>query len=118
MVQLIQLNHKIILGADWKLRMKTIIKTESIERIIYLIRGQKVMLDSDLATLYGVSTKVLVQAVKRNLKRFPSDFMFQLKNQLVVSLRSQIVTLKQGRSNHRKYLLRTCQRGLGDKIFL
>ena len=62
------------------------------------------MLDSDLAELYGVSTKVLNQAVKRNVKRFPSDFMFQLKADEYESLRSQIVTLKQGRGRHRKYL--------------
>lgn len=55
--------------------MKPIISTETIENKIYLIRGQKVMLDSDLAELYEVPTKVLVQAVKRNIKRFPSDFM-------------------------------------------
>jgi len=72
--------------------MDAIVPIEMIERKIYLIRGQKVMLDSDLAELYGVSTKVLIQAVKRNIKRFPSDFMFQLKNQEVINLRSQIVT--------------------------
>ncbi|MBI4767381.1 MAG: ORF6N domain-containing protein [Deltaproteobacteria bacterium] len=60
---------------------------ESIERIILLIRGQKIIIDADLATLYDVPTKVLHQAVKRNAKRFPADFMFQLtsqeKNELV-----------------------------------
>ncbi|MBI3753408.1 MAG: ORF6N domain-containing protein [Deltaproteobacteria bacterium] len=83
--------------------MKELIPVELIERKIYLIRGQKVMLDSDLAELYGVATKVLLQAVKRNLKRFPSDFMFQLNYQQVAALRSQIVTLKKGRGQHRKY---------------
>ena len=58
--------------------MKTTVAAETIESKIYLIRGQKVMLDSDLAELYGAETKVLVQAVKRNIKRFPLDFMFQL----------------------------------------
>lgn len=72
--------------------MDAIVPIEMIERKIYLIRGQKEMLDSDLAELYGVPTKVLIQAVKRNIKRFPPDFMFQLKNQEVASLRSQIVT--------------------------
>lgn len=72
--------------------MDAIVPIEMIERKIYLIRGQKEMLDSDLAELYGVPTKVLIQAVKRNTKRFPPDFMFQLKNQEVASLRSQIVT--------------------------
>lgn len=81
--------------------MKSIVTAEAIERKIYLIRGQKVMLDSDLAELYGVSTKTLVQAVKRNIKRFPSDFMFQLENQDVTGLRSQIVTSKTGRGGRR-----------------
>src|SRR5436190_2514314 len=65
-----------------------------IERRIYLIRGQKVMMDSDLAELYGVETKVLNQAVKRHLDRFPPDFMFQLNQKEADSLRSQFVTLK------------------------
>jgi hypothetical protein len=54
------------------------ISAETIVSKIYLIRGLKVMLDKDLATLYGVETKVLKQAVRRNIKRFPSDFMFEL----------------------------------------
>jgi len=58
---------------------------------VYTIRGVEVMLDFDLAELYGVETKVLVQAVKRNLERFPADFMFQLDNQEVANLRSQFV---------------------------
>ncbi len=61
------------------------------------------MLDSDLAKLYGVSTRVLNQAVKRNKARFPMDFMFQLTAEEATSLRSQIVTLKAGRGQHRKY---------------
>ena len=66
----------------------------TIRENIYIIRGQKVMLDRDLAMLYGVSTKVLNQAVKRNIKRFPEDFMFQLsKEELEISSRSQFVTL-------------------------
>jgi len=60
---------------------KSIIPVEAIERRILLIRRQKVMLDSDLAQLYGVSTKRLNERVKRNRKRFPSDFMFQLSEQ-------------------------------------
>ncbi|MBI5327852.1 MAG: ORF6N domain-containing protein [Deltaproteobacteria bacterium] len=83
--------------------MTILTPVEAIERKIYLVRGNKVMLDSDLAELYGVATKVLLQAVKRNLKRFPSDFMFQLNYQQVAALRSQIVTLKKGRGQHRKY---------------
>jgi len=81
--------------------METTVPTEVIERKILLIRGHKVMLDSDLAELYEVATKVLVQAVKRNVKRFPSDFMFQLNNQEVAGLRSQFVTSKIGRGGRR-----------------
>jgi hypothetical protein len=62
-----------------------------IEESILLIRGQKVILDSDLAELYGIETRALVQAVKRNLERFPKDFMFQLEDQDLAVLRSQIV---------------------------
>ena len=61
------------------------------------------MLDADLAELYGVSTKAFNQAVRRNRERFPGDFLFELTNQEVARLRSQIVTLKTGRGEHRKY---------------
>jgi hypothetical protein len=68
-------------------------------------RGQKVILDFDLALLYKVETRVLNQAVKRNSQRFPEDFMFQLTENEYESLRSQIVTLKEnGRGKHKKYL--------------
>ena len=83
---------------------KSFVPAERIEQSILLIRGQKVMLDADLAVLYGVVIKVLNQAVKRNIKRFPSDFMFQLNEEEYAALRSQIVTLKPGRGQHRKYL--------------
>jgi len=59
---------------------------------IYLIRGQKVMIDRDLAELYGVATKVLKQAVKRNTERFPEDFMFEMSDEEFQNWRSQIVT--------------------------
>ncbi len=75
--------------------MNTRKKQASSERIVRLIvwtRGQRVILDSDIAPLYGVATKVLLQAVKRNVTRFPSDFMFRLTKREVASLRSQIVT--------------------------
>jgi hypothetical protein len=85
-------------------RTKIIASVEHITQSIFLIRGQKVMLDSDLAVLYGVATKALVQAVKRNRERFPNDFMIQLTAEEAVRLRSQIVTLKTGRGKHRKYL--------------
>jgi hypothetical protein len=69
----------------------SLIPAERIERSILLIRGQKVMLDRDLAELYGVETRILVQAVKRNLRRFPPDFMFQLSPQELEDWRSQFV---------------------------
>ena len=67
-----------------------------IQNLIYEIRGKRVMLDSDLARLYQVETKVLNQAVKRNIKRFPPDFMFQLDNKEFANLKSQIVTSSWG----------------------
>ena len=69
---------------------------ERIERAIFVIRGQKVMLSTELAELYGVEPKVLVQAVKRNIERFPKDFMFQLTNQEFANLKSQFVTSSWG----------------------
>ena len=81
-----------------------------IEHQILIIRGQKVMLDSDLAELYGVETKRFNEAIKRNVARFPEDFMFQLSSDEAESLRSQFATLdertstKTGRGQHRKYL--------------
>ncbi len=83
-----------------------IIAAIDLARLIYSFRDQRVILDSDLAGLYGVSTKALNQAVKRNHARFPEEFAFQLSEQEVshlISLRSQIVTLKPGRGQHRKY---------------
>ncbi len=70
--------------------MKALIPVEMIERKIYLIRGHKVMLDRDLAELYGVETRVLNQAVRRNIDRFPDDFMFSLTRDEIMNL-SQIV---------------------------
>ena len=70
----------------------SVIPFERIASVIHVIRGQKVMLDRDLAKLYGVPTKALKQAVRRNVKRFPEDFMFILGGKEVVNLRSQIVT--------------------------
>ena len=70
--------------------MKDLILHEIIERKIYLIRGHKVMLDSELARLYGVRTKNLNKAVRRNIERFPEDFMFQLTSDELKSLRFQI----------------------------
>lgn len=69
---------------------------EAVERRIYLIRGRKVMLSTHLAVLYDVEPRALVQAVKRNIKRFPDDFMFQLEAQEFDALKSQIVISRQG----------------------
>jgi len=73
----------------------------SIEKRIFVVRGRQVMLDEDLADLYGVETKRLVQQVKRNLKRFPDDFMFQLTRTEADALRSQIATSNEGRGGRR-----------------
>ena len=72
--------------------MKSIVAMEVVERKILLIRGQKVILDVDLAELYGVTTKVFNQAVKRNIDRFPKDFMLQLTAEEAFTIRSQFVT--------------------------
>ena len=72
-----------------------------IRELIYVIRGQQVLLDRDLAALYGVDTKVFNQAVKRNIERFPVEFRFQLTQEEYESLRSQIVTSKEGRGGRR-----------------
>ena len=80
------------------------IPVESIEKAIFLIRGHKVMLDADLAELYGVTTGNLNKAVRRNLDRFPPDFMFQLKKEEYESIRFQFGILKKGQ--HSKYLPR------------
>jgi len=79
----------------------SLIPSERITRSILLLRGQKVLLDADLAELYGVQTRVLVQAVKRNLERFPEDFMFQLDAEELAALRSQSVISKVGRGGRR-----------------
>ncbi len=83
---------------------QSLLSEETISNKIYFIHGQKVMLDRDLALLYGIESRVLNQAVKRNLTRFPIDFMFQLTEIEYNSLRSQIVILKKGRGEHQKYL--------------
>jgi hypothetical protein len=80
---------------------RSLIPVERIERSILLIRGHKAMLDSDLAGLYGVTTKRLNEQVRRNLSRFPEDFMFQLTESETDLLRSQIATSKKGRGGRR-----------------
>lgn len=82
--------------------MKTsLFPSETITQSILWIRNQKVMLDSDLAALYGVETRVLIQAVQRNRKRFPNDFMFQLTFTELENLRSQFVTSKKSHGGRR-----------------
>ena len=75
-----------------------------IENKIYEIRGQKVMLDFDLAEMYGVETKRLKEQVRRNIERFPAEFMFELTKEEVQFSRSQIATLKTGQGHNIKYL--------------
>jgi hypothetical protein len=81
---------------------EVLIPAEIIEKRIFLIRKEKVMLDIDLALLYGIETKLLKRAVRRNADRFPGDFMFELNREEYYSLRSQFGTLKRG--EHSKYL--------------
>lgn len=87
--------------AQRRVNMKTLLVHEVIEQKILLIRKHKVMLDKDLSKLYGVSTKRLNEQVKRNIKRFPADFMFRLTKKETNFLRSQIATSKRG---GRRYL--------------
>ena len=78
--------------------MPNLVLPETIGQKIYLIRGHKIMLSTDLSALYGVATKTLLQAVKRNIERFPSDFMFKLTWEESAASRSQFVTLKHGKN--------------------
>lgn len=100
-----------------KRAVKVTLVEERVFSKIYLVRGQKVMLDADLAILYGVEPKALKQAVRRNIERFPEDFMFELKREEEAALRSQFVTLNKkpslrtvktatarGRGQHSKYM--------------
>ena len=83
------------------MKKEIVIPNEIISSKIYFIRNQKVMLDKDLAVLYGVETKRLKEQVRRNINRFPKSFMFELTSEEYASLRTQIATLKQG--SHSKY---------------
>ena len=82
------------MGKDNLIPVRSLVPVERIESRILFIRGEKLMLDADLAGLYGVETRVLVQAVKRNIERFPADFMFQLTCGELDALRSQSVISK------------------------
>jgi len=83
------------------MRANPLVDIEKIQRAVLRVRSQNVMLDSDLAALYGVEVKVLNQAVRRNRERFHADFMFQLNAREAASLRSQIVTANAGRGGRR-----------------
>lgn len=85
---------------------------DQIQNMIYSIRGQRVMVDSDLAKLYGVEVKALNQAVRRNIRRFPEDFMFKLAKEEYDSLKSQIVTSKVGRGGKQKQPLVFTENGV------
>ena len=82
-----------------------IVSPEVIKAHIYELRGRRVMVDSDLAQLYGVETKNLKRAVRMNIERFPEDFMFELTKEEYDFLRCNFFTLKSGRGQHSKYLL-------------
>jgi hypothetical protein len=85
---------------------------EQIEQVIVILRGQRVMLDRDLAQLYGVTTKALNQAVKRNRERFPADFAFLLNRQEVTILKSQIVTSSLGHGGRRSVPMAFTEHGV------
>ncbi len=82
---------------------QALVEYEVVVSKIAVVRGQRVMFAQDLAELYGVETKVLMQAVKRNIDRFPQDFLFQLTDQEFTNLRSQIVTSNWGRTRYLPY---------------
>jgi hypothetical protein len=97
------------LFGERKEETKELITTDDIRSKVYIIRGQQVMLDKDLAEIYGYEVKKLNQQVKRNIERFPEDFMFRLSNSEIDSVRSQIVTSRKkdffaGQEGGRRYL--------------
>jgi hypothetical protein len=89
-------------GMAKKQSRQTALVPEQVETLVHIVRGQRVILDSDLARLYGVRTAVVNQAVRRNVDRFPNDFAYQLTPQEFTALMSQFVTSKIGRGGHRK----------------
>jgi len=88
-------------------------KPENLARLVVVVRGEKVLLDADLAELYGVATKVLNQAVKRNLGRFPADFMFQLTAEEWERVRSQTLTATSGSAPMRSQTVTASRRNVG-----
>jgi hypothetical protein len=89
------------------------IPVERIEKAILLIRGQKVMLDKDLAVLYGVETRVLNQAVRRNIKRFPPDFMFELTREEIMRISQTVISEVKGSAEQLAATIRSNSEGLG-----
>ena len=96
--------------------MTKIIPPNDIVPLIRCLRDRRVILDADLARLYGAETRALVQAIKRNASRFPEDFLFQLTQDEAAALRSQIVILKPGRGHHRKNAQTTGGAGVVVKV--
>jgi hypothetical protein len=94
--------RRLALDTSFVAKVKTPVRVEGITRVILVLRGHRVLLDEALAELYGVETKVLIQAVKRNQARFPPDFMFQLTASEWTGLRSQVVTSKSRRGGRRQ----------------
>jgi hypothetical protein len=90
--------------------MAIVLKPENVARLVFFIRGEKVMLDVDLAKLYGVTTKALNQAMRRNKRRFPGDFAFRLSREEFDSMRSQIVTTSRDRPGIWSQIVTTSQR--------
>src|SRR3989338_8315590 len=93
--------------------MKELMPIGRIENKIYVIRKQKVMLDRNLAELYGVKTFVLNQAVKRNLERFPADFMFSLTRQEILSISQFVISSGQAGAENLKYLFKELKHKVG-----
>jgi hypothetical protein len=91
--------------------MALALKPENIVQLVFFVRGEKVMFDADLAKLYGVSTKALNQAFRRNKQRFPSDFAFQLSTGEYENLKSQIVTSSAGETNLRSQIVTSSLHG-------
>jgi hypothetical protein len=90
--------------------MAIVLKPENVAKLVFFIRGEKVMLDVDLAKLYGVTTKALNQAMRRNKRRFPGDFAFRLSREEFDSMRSQIVTTSRDRPGIWSQIVTTSQR--------
>src|SRR5882724_8341399 len=96
-----------------------VLKPENVAQLVFFVRGEKVMFDVDLAMLYGVEVRSLNQAVARNRKRFPADFAFQLIDDELAALRSQIVTSKTGRGGRRYLAYAFTEQGVASSsVFL